>query len=97
MDADAVDPLGAAGDLTGGEIEAFWGFDFAFVDRGVEAALGEDVDDHGEGERVREERVFATDDGEAGDGVAFDDRHEGLFDHGDDPGEELGVFELVAV
>ena len=45
VDLDAVDPVGAADDLAGGEVGAFGDFAEAFVDRGVVAAFREDVDE----------------------------------------------------
>ena len=61
------------------------------VDHGVEAALGEDVDEHRDGQRVVEDGGLDVDVRLAGDGVGLDDRQELVLDQLDDLTEDLGV------
>jgi hypothetical protein len=51
-DLDAVDFFHAARDQARREVDTFRDFDAVQVDHGVEAALGKDVDQHGQGQRV---------------------------------------------
>ena len=67
------------------------------VHHGVVAALGKDVDEHGQRLRFVENRVLAVDVRVAGKRMPRDDRHHLLVDERDDPLEELGFAQLVAV
>ena len=83
--------------LPGLQIDAQWHADPGDVHRGVEAALGEDVDQHRQGGRVLEERVFGVDAGHARDRVANHDRHHLAFNELDYPPEGFWLLHLVAV
>ena len=61
------------------------------VDHGVEAALGEDVDEHRDGQGVVEDRGLDVDVRLAGDRVGSDDRQELVLDQLDDLPEGVGV------
>src|SRR5262245_46959871 len=60
-DLDAVDLLDAALDSTRLEVETFRHIDAMDVHDGVVAALGEDVDQHRQRQRVIEDCVFSID------------------------------------
>src|SRR5580692_3207702 len=75
-DLQAEDFFHAALDESGGEVEFLRDFDAMEIDDGVIAALGKDVDQHGERQRVVEQEVFGIDECEAGNGMAQHDRHE---------------------
>jgi hypothetical protein len=61
--------------LPGLQIDAQWHADPSDVHRCVEAALGEDVNQHRQGGRVLEEQIFGVDAGDARDRVANHDGH----------------------
>ena len=67
------------------------------VHDGVEAAFGEDVDQHRERQGILQHLVFGVYQGAAGNRVADDDRHDLLFDELHHPVEELGMLQFVAV
>ena len=68
-----------------------------FIDYRVISTFGEDIDEHGEGEWIVEQRVFGVDLGATGEGVALDDGHELRLQHVHHADEEVGVFEFIAV
>ena len=72
-DGDAVNFLEAAGDETGGEINALGDLDAVDVNEGVIAALAENINEHGESGGIVEERVIGIHVGTTGDGVPPDD------------------------
>lgn len=96
-DGDAVNFFKAAGDEAGGEINALGDLDAVDVDEGVVAALAEDIDEHGEGGGVVEERILGIHVGTTGDGVPDDDGHDLAINKGDDLAEEFRVLEHVGV
>src|ERR1700674_296607 len=83
--------------LPGLQIDAQWHADPGDVHRGVEAALGEDVDQHCQGGRVLEEQVFTVDVGDARDRVANQDWHHLAFNELDHPPEGFWLLHLVAI
>src|SRR3984893_12602808 len=83
--------------LPGLQIAAQWHADPSDVHRCVEAALGEDVDQHRQGGRVLEEEVFGVDAGDARDRVANHDGHDLAFNELDHPREGFWLLYLVAV
>ena len=96
-DGDAVNFLEAAGDETGGEINALGDLDAVDVNEGVIAALAENINEHGESGGIVEERVLGIHVGTTGDGVPPDDGHDLAINEGDDLAEEFRVLELVGV
>src|SRR5690606_39206650 len=96
-DLDAEDLFDAAGDGAGGGVEAVRDLDAVQVDDRVVATLGEDVDEHREGEGIVQKAILGVDQREAGDRVPEDDRHDLLAHEPDDVGKEFAVLELVTV
>src|SRR5271166_6432775 len=83
--------------LPGLQIDAQRHADPGDVHRCVEAALGEDVDQHHQGGRVLEEQVFGVDAGDARDRVANHDGHHLAFNELDYPPEGFWLLHLVAI
>jgi hypothetical protein len=67
------------------------------VHGGVVAALGENVDQHGESKRVFEYGVFRIDVSDTGDRMPKDDRHHLLLDESHDFLQQFSMFEGVTV
>ena len=67
------------------------------VHRYVEAAFGEDVDQHRQGGRVLEEQLFGVDTGYAGDRVPNHNGHHLIFNELDYPPEGFRLLHLVAI
>src|ERR1700732_4857533 len=83
--------------LPGLQIDALWHADPGDVHRSVEAALGEDVDQHRQGGRVLEEQFFGVDAGDARDRVANHDGHHLVFNELDHSPKGFWLLHLVAV
>src|SRR6516164_10698688 len=62
-DGETEDLLFLGVNLPGLQVDAHWHADVGDVDAGVEATLGEDIDQHGQGSRVVEEHVLGVDAG----------------------------------
>ena len=84
-------------DLAGREVDSFGDFADVLVDDGVEATLGEDVDQHRDRQGLVEDRVFGIHMGSARERVARNDRNEFCANESHHAREQLGVFQFVAV
>src|SRR6516162_1497604 len=60
-DGETEDLLLLGVNLPGLQVDAPWHADAGDVHTGVEATLGEDIDEHGQGSRVLEEQVLGID------------------------------------
>src|SRR5262249_5941156 len=67
------------------------------IDDGMIAAFRKNIDEHGESERIFEDRVFSVDMSDAGYGVSQDDGNHLLFDHGGHLRKKFAMFNSVAV
>src|SRR5271165_2841810 len=83
--------------LPGLQVDAKWHANPRDVHRCVEAAFGEDVDQHRQGGHVLEEQIFGVDGGHAGDRVANHDGHHLTFNELDYPTEGFWLLHFVAI
>src|SRR5688572_6778116 len=97
MNLDPVDDLRPAPDLAGPQVDALGNLQDLLVDDRVVAPLGEDVDEHRNGERLVQDGVFRVHMRPARQRMPCDDRHELVGDERDDVPEQLWLFELIAV
>src|SRR5687768_15839917 len=97
VDLDSKDDLRSALDLAGRQIDPLRDFPNVLVDDRMIAALGEQIDQHRDCQRLVEDRVLRVHVRASRQGVPGDDRHELAADDLHNLRQKLAVFQLVAI
>src|SRR6056297_3149647 len=93
----AIDLFDLADDLAGLEVKPLRNLRPVHIRDRAKASFGENIDHHGQGRRIFENRILRIDHRHPGDGVPHDDRHEAIIDHFNDLVKQVRPFQLIRV
>ena len=97
MDLDPVNDLYPPVDFAGLQVNPFGYLPDMLINHRMESTLGENVNEHGQCERILENRVFRIDVGATGQGMTSYNRHELSIKLIHNRAEEIGVLQLVSI